>query len=114
MVILAASILSTADVLRALPVQRLKRNTLFVDVLSVKVGARRKRRLSPKPQAGPCAPPRLSAGPGSRRWGGWPGHTSSGVPVGARVARRLRQTPLPRVHSPTGVPQAAHAARAAP
>ncbi|GBG00064.1 arogenate dehydrogenase chloroplastic-like [Raphidocelis subcapitata] len=35
-VILASSILSTADVLRALPVQRLKRNTLFVDVLSVK------------------------------------------------------------------------------
>lgn len=35
--ILASSILSTADVLRALPVQRLRRNTLFVDVLSVKV-----------------------------------------------------------------------------
>ena len=33
---LAPSILSTAAVLRALPVQRLKRNTLFVDVLSVK------------------------------------------------------------------------------
>jgi hypothetical protein len=36
-VILASSILSTADVLRGLPVQRLRRNTLFVDVLSVKV-----------------------------------------------------------------------------
>lgn len=36
-VILASSILSTANVLKALPVQRLKRNTLFVDVLSVKV-----------------------------------------------------------------------------
>jgi hypothetical protein len=36
-VILCSSILSTADVLRGLPVQRLKRNTLFVDVLSVKV-----------------------------------------------------------------------------
>ena len=35
-VVLAPSILSTAAVLRALPVQRLKRNTLFVDVLSVK------------------------------------------------------------------------------
>jgi hypothetical protein len=38
-VILCSSILSTAAVLRSLPVQRLKRNTLFVDVLSVKVGA---------------------------------------------------------------------------
>lgn len=35
-VILCSSILSTAAVLRQLPVQRLKRNTLFVDVLSVK------------------------------------------------------------------------------
>lgn len=36
-VILASSILSTEMVLRSLPVQRLKRSTLFVDVLSVKV-----------------------------------------------------------------------------
>jgi hypothetical protein len=36
-VILASSILSTEAVLRSLPVQRLKRSTLFVDVLSVKV-----------------------------------------------------------------------------
>ncbi|GIL56254.1 hypothetical protein Vafri_11599 [Volvox africanus] len=36
-VLLASSILSTESVLRNLPVQRLKRNTLFVDVLSVKV-----------------------------------------------------------------------------
>lgn len=36
-VILASSILSTEKVLRSLPVQRLKRSTLFVDVLSVKV-----------------------------------------------------------------------------
>ncbi|KAG2447681.1 hypothetical protein HYH02_007141 [Chlamydomonas schloesseri] len=36
-VLLASSILSTEKVLRSLPVQRLKRNTLFVDVLSVKV-----------------------------------------------------------------------------
>ncbi|KAG2492326.1 hypothetical protein HYH03_009277 [Edaphochlamys debaryana] len=36
-VLLASSILSTESVLRHLPVQRLKRNTLFVDVLSVKV-----------------------------------------------------------------------------
>ncbi|KAI7837343.1 hypothetical protein COHA_008858 [Chlorella ohadii] len=35
-VILATSILSTESVLAALPVQRLKRSTLFVDVLSVK------------------------------------------------------------------------------
>ncbi len=35
-VVLATSILSTEAVLRRLPVQRLKRNTLFVDVLSVK------------------------------------------------------------------------------
>ncbi|KAI8464533.1 MAG: hypothetical protein J3K34DRAFT_440097 [Monoraphidium minutum] len=35
-VILASSILSTEAVLRSLPVQRLRRNTLFVDVLSVK------------------------------------------------------------------------------
>lgn len=36
-VILASSILSTEAVLQSLPVQRLRRNTLFVDVLSVKV-----------------------------------------------------------------------------
>lgn len=35
-VLLCTSILSTEAVLRSLPVQRLKRNTLFVDVLSVK------------------------------------------------------------------------------
>ena len=35
-VILASSILSTEAVLTSLPVQRLKRSTLFVDVLSVK------------------------------------------------------------------------------
>lgn len=35
-VILASSILSTEAVLDSLPVQRLKRSTLFVDVLSVK------------------------------------------------------------------------------
>jgi arogenate dehydrogenase (NADP+), plant len=35
-VLLATSILSTEAVLRSLPVTRLKRNTLFVDVLSVK------------------------------------------------------------------------------
>lgn len=35
-VVLATSILSTERVLRSLPVQRLKRSTLFVDVLSVK------------------------------------------------------------------------------
>ncbi|CAK9232904.1 unnamed protein product [Sphagnum jensenii] len=35
-VLLCTSILSTEDVLKLLPVQRLKRNTLFVDVLSVK------------------------------------------------------------------------------
>ncbi len=38
-VVLASSILSTENVLRSLPVQRLRRNTLFVDVLSVKVWA---------------------------------------------------------------------------
>lgn len=36
-VILASSILSTEAVLKSLPMQRLKRSTLFVDVLSVKV-----------------------------------------------------------------------------
>jgi arogenate dehydrogenase (NADP+) len=36
-VILATSILSTEPVLRALPLARLKRSTLVVDVLSVKV-----------------------------------------------------------------------------
>jgi len=35
-VVLATSILSTESVLKSLPVQRLKRSTLFVDVLSVK------------------------------------------------------------------------------
>ncbi|KAG0470307.1 hypothetical protein HPP92_017007 [Vanilla planifolia] len=35
-VLLSTSILSTAPVLRALPIQRLRRNTLFADVLSVK------------------------------------------------------------------------------
>lgn len=36
-VILATSILSTEPVVRKLPLTRLKRSTLFVDVLSVKV-----------------------------------------------------------------------------
>ena len=36
-VVLASSILSTRAVLDSLPVQRLLRSTLFVDVLSVKV-----------------------------------------------------------------------------
>jgi arogenate dehydrogenase (NADP+) len=36
-VLLASSILSTESVLKSLPLLRLKRNTLFVDVLSVKV-----------------------------------------------------------------------------
>ncbi len=36
-VILCSSILSTQSVLASLPLLRLKRNTLFVDVLSVKV-----------------------------------------------------------------------------
>lgn len=35
-VLLCTSILSTEAVLHSLPLQRLKRNTLFVDVLSVK------------------------------------------------------------------------------
>lgn len=35
--ILAPSILSTEQVVTSLPIQRLRRNTLFVDVLSVKV-----------------------------------------------------------------------------
>jgi hypothetical protein len=39
-VVLASSILSTDKVLRSLPLARLKRSTLVVDVLSVKVGAR--------------------------------------------------------------------------
>ena len=38
-VLLASSIISTEAMLKSLPVQRLKRNTLFVDVLSVKVCA---------------------------------------------------------------------------
>ena len=36
-VVLATSILSLQDILKGLPVQRLRRSTLFVDVLSVKV-----------------------------------------------------------------------------
>ena len=40
-VVLATSILSTEAVLAALPVQRLRRNTLFVDVLSVKLFPKR-------------------------------------------------------------------------
>lgn len=36
-VVLASSILSTKQVLQAIPMQRLRRSTLFVDVLSVKL-----------------------------------------------------------------------------
>lgn len=36
-VVMCTSILSTEAVLTSLPIHRLKRNTLFVDVLSVKV-----------------------------------------------------------------------------
>lgn len=36
-VILASSIISTEAVIKSLPLDRLRRNTLFVDVLSVKV-----------------------------------------------------------------------------
>ena len=39
--ILATSIISTEAVLRSMPLQRLKRNTLFVDVLSVKARGHR-------------------------------------------------------------------------
>ncbi|KAA3476858.1 arogenate dehydrogenase 1, chloroplastic [Gossypium australe] len=39
-ILLCTSIISTEQVLRTLPLQRLKRSTLFVDVLSVKVFAR--------------------------------------------------------------------------
>jgi arogenate dehydrogenase (NADP+) len=62
-VILASSILSTEGVLASLPVQRLKRSTLFVDVLSVKV--------RPVGRVGQMAAEELGAvyvGPADGRW----------------------------------------------
>ena len=54
-VVLATSILSTEAVLAGLPVQRLRRNTLFVDVLSVKLFPKRLMLALLPPEARPRA-----------------------------------------------------------
>ena len=55
-VLLATSILSLEAVLRSLPVQRLKRSTLFVDVLSVKEFPKRLMLANLPPEARPTTP----------------------------------------------------------
>jgi arogenate dehydrogenase (NADP+) len=70
-VVLATSILSTERVLRALPLQRLKRSTLFVDVLSVKAFPKQLlQRLLPPETDILCTHPMF--GPDSGR-GSWQG-----------------------------------------
>ena len=56
-VVLATSILSTEAVLAGLPVQRLRRNTLFVDVLSVKLFPKRLMLALLPPEACPAPCP---------------------------------------------------------
>ena len=56
-VVLATSILSTEAVLAGLPVQRLRRNTLFVDVLSVKLFPKRLMLALLPPEACPAPYP---------------------------------------------------------
>lgn len=58
-VILATSIISTEQVLRSIPLQRLKRNTLFVDVLSVKEFP--KKLMLKVHLRSACSTPRMSA-----------------------------------------------------
>lgn len=60
-VVLATSILSTEAVLAGLPVQRLRRNTLFVDVLSVKLFPKRLMLALLPPEVRPWAHTRHSA-----------------------------------------------------
>jgi hypothetical protein len=88
-VILASSILSTESVLRSLPVQRLKRSTLIVDVLSVKVG-------------------RAGQGGSWRAAGGQlPGGGRAGLMQTARSRRccgRLHHSSQPRWHPPSSSP----------
>jgi prephenate dehydrogenase len=55
-VVLASSILSLDHVLAALPVQRLRRNTLFVDVLSVKQFPKHLLLSRLPPEVGPLPP----------------------------------------------------------
>ena len=56
-VVFATSILSLEAVVSSLPVQRLKRSTLFVDVLSVKAFPKRLMLSLLPPEVGSCPPP---------------------------------------------------------
>jgi arogenate dehydrogenase (NADP+) len=89
-VILATSILSTAAVLRALPVQRLKRNTLFVDVLSVKAFPKQLllRELPPEMDI-LCTHPMFGPDSGKGSWRGL-NFMYEAVRVGAEPARAAR------------------------
>ncbi|KAK2078974.1 hypothetical protein QBZ16_002664 [Prototheca wickerhamii] len=70
-VILATSILSFESVLEALPVQRLKRSTLFVDVLSVKEFPRQvMRRMLPAEVDILCTHPMFGPDSGKGSWAG--------------------------------------------
>ena len=94
-VILATSILSTAAVLRSLPVQRLRRNTLFVDVLSVKVGSgRRRRRIYGLEQA--CSSPKADEPFGLGSLGGALGRRRLGA--GPTSPRGPPSRPTPTSH----------------
>jgi len=70
-VVLATSILSAERVLRALPVQRLKRSTLFVDVLSVKAFPKQLLlRLLPPETDVLCTHPMFGPDSGRGSWSG--------------------------------------------
>ncbi|KAK9833303.1 hypothetical protein WJX81_004631 [Elliptochloris bilobata] len=70
-VVLATSILSTEGVLAGLPVQRLKRNTLFVDVLSVKLFPKRLMLALLPPEVDVlCTHPMFGPDSGAGSWAG--------------------------------------------
>ena len=72
-VLLCSSILSTEAVLRALPMQRLKRRTLFVDVLSVKEFPKRLMlKILPPEVDIMCTHPMFGPDSGTGSWDGLP------------------------------------------
>lgn len=89
-VVLATSILSAGAVLRSLPAQRLKRSTLFVDVLSVKEYPKRAMLASlPKDFDVLCTHPMFGPDSGRGSWSGLP-LVFDKVRVGRSASRQRR------------------------
>ncbi|KAI7754566.1 hypothetical protein M8C21_013460 [Ambrosia artemisiifolia] len=89
-ILLCTSILSTDKVLRSLPLQRLKRSTLFVDVLSVKEFAKDLfLQILPSDFDILCTHPMFGPESGKNSWEGLP-FVYDKVRVGDDEARRIR------------------------